>query len=508
MGQEVVQWFDLLDGIIKPERYAEKKKVKSKIYKGNVLQFLDQMDTVLRKGFELLKAKNIRWAELFHWRMRVRKDLLSSERVARYEEMVKFYLKKLATSSGGASKSAGASSQQEAAASLEGFLSTHRTDPDSALVGLAPVAPLLARYAYRLENPTASVGEVEAETTREALARSILTWAKLEDPHRVVAEVRRIASLLETVPPADASKLRVGEIVVAGAAAGTIYARVAGRREGEKVALWTLPDERTEEVVATSRVFPLLGDMAVSAQGGLSLMRGLVEDPTRELTMRLNSTIKNRTMAFLVAQHLDTSLLERIQKTEISIIDLPRLKEGQTILLSFLASPPEEFLRSVDEFAQGEVCSFIAGLGPRDLFHPTRDEQLRLLCAVRWAELPALRVQRLLSYHKEALTHLQLQKKELMNGTTKDRTTAWWLSLIRAECDKFLARKGYNFNAVPDDYLEKPPTDFPAVRSNLVLIREILNPNEDKHQVSWFWLKRRPLKVLSAFVEFFNLPYK
>ncbi len=36
----------------------------------------------------------------------------------------------------------------------------------------------------------------------------------------------------------------------------------------------------------------------------------------------------------------------------------------------------------------------------------------------------------------------QLEKRELMNGTTKDKTTEWWLSLIKDECDKFLERRG------------------------------------------------------------------
>jgi hypothetical protein len=45
----------------------------------------------------------------------------------------------------------------------------------------------------------------------------------------------------------------------------------------------------------------------------------------------------------------------------------------------------------------------------------------------------------------------QLEKRELMNGTTKDKTTEWWLSLIKDECDKFLERRGALPGLLPHD---------------------------------------------------------
>ena len=50
----------------------------------------------------------------------------------------------------------------------------------------------------------------------------------------------------------------------------------------------------------------------------------------------------------------------------------------------------------------------------------------------------------------------------------------------------FLAAKKYAFEAYPSEYLQSPPENIQPVKFNLQLIREILNPLDDKHGTQEF----------------------
>jgi hypothetical protein len=49
-----------------------------------------------------------------------------------------------------------------------------------------------------------------------------------------------------------------------------------------------------------------------------------------------------------------------------------------------------------------------------------------------------------------------------------------------------LLDKGYNISAVGENYIDRPPASMASVAKNLVLIQDILNPNDDKHKVKDF----------------------
>jgi hypothetical protein len=49
--------------------------------------------------------------------------------------------------------------------------------------------------------------------------------------------------------------------------------------------------------------------------------------------------------------------------------------------------------------------------------------------------------------------------------------------LIKKRVEQFLEERNFDFNAVCDDYIDVPPVNFESVRSNLQLIREIINSN-------------------------------
>ncbi|KAL6041980.1 Helicase ATP-binding domain-containing protein [Balamuthia mandrillaris] len=190
-------------------------------------------------------------------------------------------------------------------------------------------------------------------------------------------------------------------------------------------------------------------------------------------------------MAFLAQQGVDIDVIEKSQRLDVGIADLPSIKKTRNLLEDLIAKHPsvELFYKEIDAFGADEIKAFISNLGPRDIFLPTRERALKKLRSIEWSSLPRMRIARHLRCCEEALEHLQLEKRLLMNGTTKDLTTEWWLTLIKDECDKFLVRRGFNFDATAYDYIADPPSDPRAVLDNLKLIKEILNPNEDKHNV-------------------------
>jgi len=479
--QQIDELFRELIALKKPERVVDKKKVKKKIYKTQERAFLDEIEEWIKKVCEFVQLTKLKWAEIFYLRMQSNNDILKAEQVLQFEAIMRWYDKQWSDPL--------KNPLADTVASFEKFLLTHTMDPDGCLVGMTPDSSILSKFAFYLENQNQQI-DYEAEISQENLAKNIIAWSKMDDLDHLVREVRRMASLLKSVRSVDIALLRPGDLVVAALLGdekerdtkkGIYYARFTGRREGDRIGVFMAPEERAEEMVNATSVFPFTDDMKALISD-INKMQRLVEDPTKSLSKDLSEKIKKRTLSYLAQQGVDIEIIEKAQKLDVTIADLPQIQKTKAILLG-LSKSSEAFLNETEEFARAEIRSFTSQLGLRDIFLPTRDKALQRLESITWSDLPRVRLQRHMVSCEEALEHLQLEKRELMNGTTKDKTTEWWLSLIKDECDKFLERRGYNHNVIPSNYLEEPPNSIQAVRDNLQLIREILNPNEDKHQV-------------------------
>jgi hypothetical protein len=83
--------------------------------------------------------------------------------------------------------------------------------------------------------------------------------------------------------------------------------------------------------------------------------------------------IKKRTLSFLAQQGVDIEIIERAQKLDVTIADLPQIQRTKVSLQSLFKGPDDPFLAEVEEFARAETKSFTSQLGLRDIFLPTRD---------------------------------------------------------------------------------------------------------------------------------------
>lgn len=106
-----------------------------------------------------------------------------------------------------------------------------------------------------------------------------------------------------------------------------------------------------------------------------------------------------------------------------------------------------------------------------------------------------------------ALDQLKANMRKILNGGLKAQITEWWLkkietkvlsisfipanspeiyySIIRVkfkslnqfiQVNEFLQAHGYEFTAVPDNYIEQPPENLENVRVNLAIVTKTLDP--------------------------------
>jgi len=64
-----------------------------------------------------------------------------------------------------------------------------------------------------------------------------------------------------------------------------------------------------------------------------------------------------------------------------------------------------------------------------------------------------------------------LVKREILNANKKEELTNWWLGIIRQRVDKLLRDYNYDFDAVPNDYIDNPPSSLAQVKENLSVVQ-------------------------------------
>jgi hypothetical protein len=76
-----------------------------------------------------------------------------------------------------------------------------------------------------------------------------------------------------------------------------------------------------------------------------------------------------------------------------------------------------------------------------------------------------------LDERRDALFHAA---EDLFDGTRKRQVSDWWLHHIEEQVTIFLQSRGFNFEAIPDQYLDVPPSDLDAIMRNLNIVSSLL----------------------------------
>ena len=124
------------------------------------------------------------------------------------------------------------------------------------------------------------------------------------------------------------------------------------------------------------------------------------------------------------------------------------------------------------------------------VFLPTFEQQKKELEKYDFSLIPQAGLNKYLTGCRHTLGHLDFERKKILNGEVKGELTNWWLELIFVESQKYLLDLGFNFECIPEDYIDNPPSDLPAIRENLKLIKELLDSVGNKDHPMQFrkWL--------------------
>lgn len=180
----------------------------------------------------------------------------------------------------------------------------------------------------------------------------------------------------------------------------------------------------------------------------------------------------------LEAKGVDVVTLQRCTTFSVGLKDIDVIAAQHRLLAKLLANFTEEFqefLGQVRSAIEKRHRSLVSNMRLMDReFFPLRDSRLQQLLDL---PIETLLRNRLESYKlniESAFDHLRHVREGLEDGTHKRNITSWWLGMISSRQKEFLAEIGYDFAAVPKDYIETKPDDIDVVCQNLSLIQDCL----------------------------------
>jgi len=83
----------------------------------------------------------------------------------------------------------------------------------------------------------------------------------------------------------------------------------------------------------------------------------------------------------------------------------------------------------------------------------------------------------------ELLVSCQTVSHHYLSGLKKQHLVEWWLKLIEDSTNEYLTTLGFDFEALPYDYLDTPPKEPRKVVSNLQIISSLIHPSDSRVRI-------------------------
>eukprot|EP01133_Synstelium_polycarpum_P004948 gene4948-5747_t len=376
-------------------------------------------------------------------------------------------------------------------------------------------------------------------TTREQLLVNIINWSALSDAAQISKSVRRYASILRGVDKlkrGDIVVVRLGDYMASKSKKATIigfksgtatstsnnsvtstspststdsgcsssggsvgrskttsitlaeymekrsyqpkaqFARYTGDRGDFTITVYFSSEEIESVVVGIEDVLPLNRSTA-EALRDLSSIEKMIFQPTSKFFSQILEESKQQTINYMMSLGVDINFVTKNAHT-VTIFDLERLKPMQAILSQLDSNTDHVFYVELERQMSERIDAHIAALDSRLLFTPKYESTMTDLRGTHHMSLARNKVKQLLWDCHMMLDQLKIEKRKLMNGTFKEEITEWWLKRVDTRVADFLTERGYNFAAIPENYIEQPPLCMKDVISNLVLVQKILDPAE------------------------------
>jgi hypothetical protein len=408
-------------------------------------------------------------------------------------------------------------------------------------------SPLLAWSALNstnnhLQKQQQSTHHQPSELTLEGFVQQILTWSELHDKDQLFLEVRTLAESLRvrqlfspgdlviaSLPPPPSSASSFSSSASASPSSSSlevegwclVYGRVVKQVE-RVVMVNTDPTERaTPKAVAVERVIEFPKSLK-DCLGGVQKMKLLVEDTIDVLFSELSHYINTAVLKIVSGEQ---PLLQRISKKKITFEDAEIVKKALEGLESMKKRLEEindvggdgdktqeqhsqaqllPLYQEIEAHVKTRIKEFKKTVNVDSLFVVTKANFREVLRGIDTLQL----VLSFINAHAEecnsALRALELQRQALRSGSRKRRLKEWWLNYIRTAVVAFLEERDFDFGAMSEHYIDKPPRNVEGVRANLHLVREILNffETNDRHSLL-AWLKQLITHIYSKFSSFF-----
>jgi hypothetical protein len=248
--------------------------------------------------------------------------------------------------------------------------------------------------------------------------------------------------------------------------------------------VYTVPDESQSFDIDVRLVAPIPKD-ALSQMGHVSSMRLLVEGPIEKMEQDVRNELQSRLLQSLESRGINVELLHRCTQLSITYEELSEIEQSRNhlrLLLSDLKIEFTDMIAKLRHEIQERFSTFAANpdhLG--QVFPPTHEQTIDSFLDLPLEQLIGHRLEHYISFCSAALAMADELKLQILDGTQKKKITEWWLRLIHKRQDMFLSTLGYDFTAVPRNYIETPPESIEAVQNNLRIVREILNVKQDIH---------------------------
>ena len=503
----------MFDAITIPKRKFMKKS------NATLDAFCRELDEIL-VGIHNVKSRDYvtpleqcRWGRAFHQRMLVCLSPLKPRQLEHYRQVAEAYVEVAGTESVGAALMQQQAYSVELAQQLIEYLHTHVLDPDNCLLGMSPHAEHLKAYTGILEllakaldrhHPDSTGSLIPEEATidfqRRVISRSDLAGfihicsigsrsGDVSKRDEVLASIQGMSDLLYAddiiTRQWEGQRLERGDLLLAllenVPGNKLVYARYSGIKIGNRIRVYTTADEAAEVEVSLQRVLPFTAEM--KRQLAAKLVPQLVASPVGTLYQEMQAYIRERSNLVLEQHHISREALREWLDYNVEVGELQVIKDTRQRLVSLRDDPPHDMIADTQAYVEQNVEQFMSTSNLTEVFTLNRDKSIQMLFDIEVKEVFCSYLRRYIQVCDSVLDYLQLQKQLLVNGTKKQEITEWWLSLIDLKVNAFLERIGYEFSAVPENYILEPPKSLDTIRDNLTIIQAILDPNDNTYDV-------------------------
>lgn len=501
---------DAFEKLLDVEVPKNKKKSALTAFYSEVESHLEWM--VVAQYDELVPADQVDWLLFLRARLTIKRTVLSKEESAKLLEVMS-YFQTHAAQRMQAAKDGHMMTLLDYGLSLAEYLSTHRIDPESIIIGLQLDDNVLCTESIPLWDLRSALKVLsnslpwykdtqEIESTFTGTLYPTLDLPILSSlleclESMEVEEAGKFAKAMATLKAMEKKvsalwkdrELRKGDVCVALVNSSQHkYVRFTGIQVGQPpgVSLRMTSDSLTKGTIdINAHLVVPLSEAVENKLWNVKTMIHIVHGPIKQLYRTILSAVNTSSTGILVNKNVDVDLLYRCAAMDVVIENSQAIQETKKELQSLLENFDKEFadfLAGCRAYLMDRYISLATDVDTlQESFLPMRDEQLKGLLEVPVDLLTKQRLQRFIAYCDTALGHIKILKLQVVDGTKKKEIVDWWLRLIRNEQHIFLEKIGYDMNAVPKNYIEEAPSSLDIVKRNLAVIQEVLDRREDKH---------------------------